>query len=506
IVDLGAYEYQGASQYGLIMGKVTDNLNLPISGAMVEAFNTNRYTDSQGNYALYLKPNKYVICARATGFYGRCIEDIEVATGSITIVNISLNPAEIIYVDDDNIDIELGTFDKPYNTINEGIFCCAAKGTVFVAGGEYRENIYIDKRIALIGIGTPTISSSSGKDAVIFSGDGARGAVISGFIINSGDNGIYCINSTDLTIANNIILKNSKNGIYCRSSSSVITGNTIRENGKSGISCSSFLGSITNNIIAENMEYGVISLSSSPPIIGNIIIKNGRNGINCSDSSPLISNNTIGENEGYGIFSQSSSPEIISNTISKNGKSGISFSSFLGTITNNVIAENNGSGIVSLSSSPIITNNDMVRNKENGIFFQSSSSIITNNIIVGNREGIFSDSSLLTINYNCLFGNLFGNYTNCFPGLYDISLDPQFVGFSDFHLGFSSPCIDSGTNNAPALPIFDKDGKERIKDGNRDDIAMIDMGAYEFYGTPTIGSSGISLTKDGPTQTLTLST
>jgi parallel beta-helix repeat protein len=68
----------------------------------------------------------------------------------------------------------------------------------------------------------------------------------------------------------------------------------------------------------------------------------------------------------------------------------------------------------------------------------------------------------------------------------------------DYHLLPSSPCIDTGDNySVPAdvtdldgdgnttEPIpFDLDGNPRIVDGNNDGIAVVDMGAYEFFIPP----------------------
>ncbi len=55
----------------------------------------------------------------------------------------------------------------------------------------------------------------------------------------------------------------------------------------------------------------------------------------------------------------------------------------------------------------------------------------------------------------------------------------------DFHLLPGSPCIDAGTNTAPSIPEKDKDGANRIIDGNGDGTETVDMGAYEYQGTST---------------------
>ncbi|MBI4777436.1 hypothetical protein HY792_00710 [Candidatus Desantisbacteria bacterium] len=47
-----------------------------------------------------------------------------------------------------------------YATIQEGINACPAGGKVSVSAGTYMEAIYIDRQIALVGVGMPVIDAS----------------------------------------------------------------------------------------------------------------------------------------------------------------------------------------------------------------------------------------------------------------------------------------------------------------------------------------------------------
>ncbi|MEW6104070.1 MAG: right-handed parallel beta-helix repeat-containing protein, partial [bacterium] len=348
---------------------------------------------------------------------------------------ITISPC-FIYVDDNNTSgTENGTLEYPYNTIQEGVEACPEEGTVSVASGTYTQPVYITKQITLVGKGSgTTIINVSSQDAVTFSGSGIS---ISGFrITGATSRGIYCHSGANPIITNNTIIGN-KDGILC--GNSTITNNTIIGNSEWGIECSSSL--VINNTVTGN-KYG----------------------ISCSNST--ITNNIITGNDIVNIYCPNFS-----------------------TITNNIITGSEHG--IWCSANSFITNNTLTGNRY-GIWCDSSSPIITNNIITENGTtstsyyGIYNDDSYSsgnpTIDYNCIWSNgLNGNnnYYNCSHLSHDICVDPQFLP-STFHLLPSSPCIDAGSNTAPAISSTDKDGKPRIMDGNSDGIAIVDMGAYEL--------------------------
>ncbi|MFH1562367.1 MAG: PEGA domain-containing protein [Nitrospirota bacterium] len=374
-----------------------------------------------------------------------------------------------------------GGFVGTYTTIQAGVDACPVGGTVSALAETYNEAVYINKKIALIGVGTPTITAAGLGDTntVTFDGTSTDGAIISGFVITEAmgsepaGNGIYCNNGSPI-ITNNTISGNNS-GICCDFSSPIITNNTISKNSLDGIYCSYSSATITNNAISENY-YGINCNYSSLTIINNTMARNFY-GISCISSFPTISNNTITENIYVGIeCCYTSSPEI----------------------TNNIIAGNSFFGIYCWeNSSPIITNNTIAENSSFGIYCSSSSSPnLTNNIISDNIYGIYCDTdSNPVIDYNCVWKN--GpddsyNYYECTPGIDNITADPQFIEVGDFHLQPISPCINKGTNTAPGLPLTDKDGNSRIVND------IVDIGAYEYQGIPlTTGSLTIISTPPG---------
>ncbi|MFH0774747.1 MAG: right-handed parallel beta-helix repeat-containing protein [bacterium] len=365
-----------------------------------------------------------------------------------------------------------------YPTIQAGVDACPVGGTVSASAGTYPEAVYIDKRIALVGQGTPTIATST--IPVTFNSNDATGALIYGFMITGavvaeGDDGagIFCKGGAKPIIANNIIANNGDEGIrYDNASGGTITNNTISGSNDGILLYSSSSPSITNNTLTGNSN-GICCDSSSLSITNNTISGNKERGINCNSSSPLIINNTISKNNNYGICNENGSPTITNNIITGNGD-GIHCNNSSPIITNNTISENNNNGIGgwgisnTFSFSPFITNNIITKNKANGIY----------------NDPNYSNSGTPTINYNCVWGNIMIDYFGCSAGPKDISANPQFIGEGDYHLGSSSPCIDKGSNTAPKIPLTDKDGKPRIYPIG----GTVDIGAYEFQGTSTLGT------------------
>ena len=65
-------------------------------------------------------------------------------------------------------------------------------------------------------------------------------------------------------------------------------------------------------------------------------------------------------------------------------------------------------------------------------------------------------------------------------GTDSVEADPLFVdtAAADFNLGEGSPAIDSGSTSG--APDVDFEGNSRPVDGNGDNVAAPDMGAYEY--------------------------
>jgi parallel beta-helix repeat protein len=247
-----------------------------------------------------------------------------------------------------------------YPTINAAVNQASAGDTIFVKSGVYRENVQINKSLALEGqnsTNTIIIGSGSSKPAAVLVLD-ADNVKVSGFTIESLNYssttsyayGIW-IEGNNCTITGNII-ENTYTGIFCSiQSSTTITQNTIEASKKNGI-C--FYGGSLNSVSDNN-------------IIGSAV-----SGI---------------EMDGY------------SNTISKNNIQG------------------NYRGVGLGASYSVLFGNNIQSNTESGVFLAGSQNIISANNISNNKYGIFVTLQLTAplenrIYHNNLVNNIYNAYDN----------------------------------------------------------------------------------------------
>ncbi len=332
--------------------------------------------------------------------------------------------AETWYVDNNG---DCGENTLCYSQIQDAIDDAIADDTVYVYEGTYNEDITLKSGVIVQGAGAEvTTIHGTGSASVVTATDVDSSAKIDGFTITggSGSGGGISLTNSSPTISNNIITNNY---------STYMGG---------GISIS-FYGSnplIINNIISDNTALwhggGIGLYQGFAKIVNNIIFNNTTLGYN---------GDYVGYGGGIGIVTYS----IV--YITNN------------TVVNNIATQQGGGGVGNSNSWVTLTNN-----------------IITSNT----NGGVRHDGITTTIDYNDVWDNSEYQYLNCSAGAHDISQNPLFVDIGNYHLQVSSPCIDAGTNDVPDLPDTDFDGNPRVVDGNGDEVAVVDMGAFEYNHPP----------------------
>ncbi|MCK4357283.1 MAG: T9SS type A sorting domain-containing protein, partial [Candidatus Cloacimonetes bacterium] len=220
---------------------------------------------------------------------------------------------------------------------------------------------------------------------------------------------------------------------------------------------------------------GIYSLNCNSLEIKNVSLINNEasqygGGVYINECDPMIENCIISQNianRGAGIYFIIANTQIVNCLITDNAAIGASAI---------------GGGIYSNTSNPDFVNCTIANNSAvsyaGGIFVYSSTVNVENSIFWGDTpQEIFPPSADLIAEYSDIQGGWSGNG--------NIDADPLFIAGDpfDYHLQDISPCIDAGLNDYVTID-YDLDGNVRIWDGDGDEIAIVDMGCYEFGAPP----------------------
>ncbi|MBU1418551.1 MAG: right-handed parallel beta-helix repeat-containing protein [Proteobacteria bacterium] len=165
-------------------------------------------------------------------------------------------------------------------------------------------------------------------------------------------------------------------------------------------------------------------------------------------------------------------------------------------------------GTLTFANNTVVDNHNKTSVVEGGggiylrLFFDNVTAHLYNNILWGNSyahgdgdlyidDAEYDPEKAATVimannDYRQLDWNLGTNLT-----LSDnISLDPLLS--ADFYLSPSSPCLDAGSPDAPWLSTQDIEGDPRSVDGDCNGISLPDMGADEYYRSPTVSTTAVT--------------
>ncbi|MCB0284634.1 MAG: right-handed parallel beta-helix repeat-containing protein [Calditrichaeota bacterium] len=385
-------------------------------------------------------------------------------TDGVFIINPGSENGRFIYVSAAAVEVGEGTKYNPFKTIQSAINNSSSGDTIVVFAGTYSEKITMKDDLYLRGAGPKVTFICPPNDQIGVEFTNIQKGEISGF-----------------TIKGPAAEPNNEPLLLCSQASPLITNNRFESfmSPIGGLRCTNK----ANPLILENVfKNADILLSNSSPLIKN----NGINGsttaaiIADNNSSPIITGNKIdaGDLGGFGIFIKPScGGEIFNNYFnwSQYGIIGIYLNGATNVaIKNNIFDDDGyaGTAIRLINAMDIEIINNTIHTSGSGIDEESSLIFCYNNIVTGNKEfGMrFSGSSIYDYNNNW---NEAINYYQCYPDEHGLSDDPLFVNQNDanYHLSFSSPCIDRGSPNSIYNDV----------DGSRND-----MGAY---GGPFVDST-----------------
>ena len=333
---------------------------------------------------------------------------------------------------------------SPGQSIQAAIDASSNDDEIEVAPGTYNEDIdFYGKAVRLYSSGgraVTTIDATGLSSSVVrcIRGEDAN-TVLEGFTITGGSHssggGMYNINGSSPTVNNCTFSENTATGEISHG------GGMYNANG--------------SNPTVTNCNFS-----------GNTSSRHG-GGMSNNHGSPTVTNCTFTNNSsvhwGGGMYNDVESHSTVTNC----------------TFSGN-ISDTGGGGIGNFSSSPTVTNCTFSSNNSPGgggmCNNGSSNPTVTNCILWGDIGGEIVDNYIFTttVTYSDVQGG--------WGGTGNIDSDPCFVDAdaNDWRLLPSSPCVDTGDNNAPNLPATDIAGKPRVADGDGDTNAVVDMGAYEF--------------------------
>ena len=396
--------------------------------------------------------------------------------------------------------------------------------TITVDAGTYNENVNVNKKLTLRGIGMPVVDAMGSGSAITLS---SGWSTLEGFkAINSSgyeEKGII-VHSNNNIIQNNTA-SNSFYGIVLESSSNnILTSNVMTDNKYNFALFGNFASDFDNQIDTSNLVEGrpiyyingginsiydfstnagtFYCISCINVTIMDMKINNEFYGIFFRNSTnSIIQNVTVSDNY-YGIFlgDFSSNNLLIGNNVSTNyyGLFLQLFSRYNMLLGNNAFNNSNGITLVNADLNTL-TENNISLNNENGILLSGSDfNELKKNSVSNNNIGI---SLVYESNDNLVYNNFFNNINN-FNNIYygainnlantwNISIIKTTNIIGGSYLGGNYWASPNGTGFSQTCIDGDNDGicdSPYILDSNNIDYLPLAVPAAPTTGAPDITS------------------
>ncbi len=378
-------------------------------------------------------------------------------------------------------------------TIQAGIDAAVKGDEVVVAPGTYNESIDFNGK-------TITLRSSEGPDVTII--DAAAAFPFFTVRCNSDEGPDTLFQGFTVTGASTsglLVVRTNPTVLDCVFSLNQVAGFEITEGNPSIMDCL-FTGNGVRGLTVSSGNASVANCS----FVGNGGPSSGGGGLLVGDpGNPTIVNCTFIGNEaekGGAIYTLGANPIVIDCVFRDN-----SATEFGGAVYNQP-----GGDDPTFVNCEFIGNNALLAGGT--IFNSRSNAMFINCTVSGSTAGLggamFNENFSFPIVTNCVFWDnspgqffddvflttaLYSNIQGGWPGIGNVDINPLFVdpANGDYHLQASSPLIDAGHNWAIAgITDTDLDGNPRFADDPATADTgcgvpvVVDMGAFEFQGTP----------------------
>jgi len=232
---------------------------------------------------------------------------------------------EATYVSAEASDGGDGSWERPFNRIQDAIDASNEGDLIRVWEGVYKENVVVNRTLSLIGNGSDVVTID-GADLGTTVDVGADWVNISGFTVTgagpqkSGSirvgyvypKGIWLLGNHN-TVSEINCSGNAHYGIYLDGDFNLVSKNTCSNNGYDGITSHGDSSRISENTCIDN-RYGIRIWGGDRYTISDNVCERNWAGIYISSSSSnTISGNVFSNNERHGMYMAGSDHNIISN-------------------------------------------------------------------------------------------------------------------------------------------------------------------------------------------------